>query len=167
MVRTGWKRFGSMSVISAALFVAAGARAESVPTPPRPVKAAVAGDPLKTPPHLVAPKIDVRPKPTWHEPVAIEASMRAAIAQVVQSIQHAARVVPPSSTAAALPERPRAEVARVRVARAEAVPRPKPAGVEVQMKPVDVAPPTTANGDVRGQSATLPGVQVRLPWRVP
>jgi hypothetical protein len=153
MAHAGWKGFGFAAAASAVLMMSAAADAQ-------PGARVVPAGAAKSAPHLVAPKIDVHaPPPSW-TPATIDRAASAAVAQVLDQMHRLAAQVPPASVPMPVP---RPTIAPTQKADHARPVKPSPV---VEAKPVVLEQPVTGIDDhgLRGQ---VPGIQIRLPWRIP
>ena len=154
MARTGWKGKVIVAAASAVLSSSAHASAQpkAGPLPP---------DPTKSAPRLVLPKIDVHPQRAAWAPATMDPAAAQVVHQVVDAMHRFAAQVSPASVAPPAP-RPHPVAAPAKAER----PRPAPAGVVVTPKPVVIDQPVTGV-DAHGLNGEVPGIQIRMPWRVP
>ncbi len=155
MVRTGWKGLVLAAAASAVLTssAVAGAQPKAAVSPP---------DPTKSAPRLVLPKVDVHAQKAVWETTKLDPATSAAVAQVIDAMHRLAAQVPPASVP------PPVVVPQSRTAAKQDHPRPVAAATRVVVapKPIALAQPATA-ADAHGLNGVVPGIQIRMPWRIP
>jgi hypothetical protein len=149
MVRTGWKTMvGAMT--AAAMFAASG------------VASAQPGDARSVAlPRLEMPRIDVHAVDTRPAPVKLDPATAVAVGKIVAAI-HRQQVAPAS---VAPPKAASAVSASAGKATGPARAR-KTQTIAIEAKPAPIVSPSIAT-DSHGFVGSVPGISIRMPWRVP